>query len=68
MTRYGKARAPAQPVRFVAKLVEQSPSPERLAEPVVENSAAPVMVMIPQEHYQTLLNCVDMLTKTISGL
>ena len=68
MTRYGKAHALAQPVRSVAKLVERSPSSERLAEPIVENSAAPVMVTIPQEHYQTLLNRVDMLTKTVSDL
>ena len=37
-------------------------------EPVVENSAAPIMVTIPQEHYQTLLNHVDMLTKIVSDL
>ena len=73
--RYGRARAPAQPIRSIAKLVERSPSPverspspERLAEPIAENSAAPVMVMIPQEHYQTLLNRVDMLTKIVSDL
>ena len=66
--RYGRARAPAQRVRSVAKLVMRSPSSERPAEPVAKNSAAPVMVMIPQEHYQTLLNRVDMLTKTVSDL
>ena len=68
MTRYGKAHALAQPIRSVAKLVEQSPSPERLTEPIAENSAAPIMVMILQKHYQTLLNRVDMLTKTVSDL
>ena len=68
MTRYGKARALAQLVRSVAKLVERSPSPERLAEPIVENSVSPIMVTILQEHYQTLLNRVDMLTKTIFDL
>ena len=66
--RYGKAHASAQPVRSIAKLVERSASPKRLAELVAENSVASIMVTILQEHYQMLLNRVDMLTKTISDL
>ena len=68
MMRDGRARTLAQRVRSVAKLVVWSPSSKRPMEPVAKNSAAPIMVTIPQEHYQTLLNRVDILTKIISDL
>ena len=68
MTRGGRAHASAQCVRSIAKSVMQSPSSKRPTELIAKNSATPIMVTIPQEHYQTLLNHVDILTKTISDL